>query len=72
MNFWTGPIVFQFQNILKPAYNSIDMVEVELLDDDSEPREFSRNLLEVCCPAIQTAARGVETILMFAIPMKIW
>lgn len=33
--------------ILKPAYNAIDMVEVELLDDNSEPRQFSDDLLSV-------------------------
>lgn len=33
--------------ILKPAYNAIDMVEVELLDDNSEPRQFSDDLLTV-------------------------
>lgn len=33
--------------ILKPAYNAIDMVEVELLDDNSEPRQFSEDLLSV-------------------------
>lgn len=37
----------QFQGILKPAYNTIDMLEVELLDDDSEPRAFSEELLKV-------------------------
>lgn len=37
----------QFQGILKPSYNSVDMIEVELLDDDSEPREFSEKLLMV-------------------------
>lgn len=38
---------WQFQGILKPAYNIIDMLEVELLDDDSEPRTFSPELLRV-------------------------
>lgn len=33
--------------ILKPAYNAIDMVEVELLDDGSEPRQFADDLLMV-------------------------
>lgn len=33
--------------ILKPAYNAIDMVELELLDDNSEPRQFSKDLLSV-------------------------
>lgn len=39
--------IIQFQGILKPSYNSVDMIEVELLDDDSEPREFSEKLLMV-------------------------
>ncbi|CAH0548636.1 unnamed protein product [Brassicogethes aeneus] len=30
-----------YQGILKPAYNRVDVTEVEVLDDDSEPREFS-------------------------------
>lgn len=44
----------QFQDILKPAYNIIDMLEVELLDDDSEPRAFSEQLLQVklCADAL--------------------
>ncbi|XP_065173091.1 voltage-dependent calcium channel subunit alpha-2/delta-3 isoform X3 [Atheta coriaria] len=36
-----------FQGILKPAYNRVDMVEVELFDDDTEPREFSSELLKL-------------------------
>ncbi|XP_055322700.1 voltage-dependent calcium channel subunit alpha-2/delta-3 isoform X3 [Sitodiplosis mosellana] len=36
-----------FQGILKPAYNTIDMLEVELLDDAREPRDFSDSLLKV-------------------------
>lgn len=39
--------IFQFQDILKPAYNSIDMMEVELLDDDRSPRDFNTNLVMV-------------------------
>ncbi|KAG8232667.1 hypothetical protein J437_LFUL011900, partial [Ladona fulva] len=31
--------------ILKPSYNSVDMAEVELVDDDSGPREFSPELI---------------------------
>ncbi|XP_046388062.1 voltage-dependent calcium channel subunit alpha-2/delta-3 isoform X1 [Ischnura elegans] len=34
-----------FQGILKPSYNSVDMAEVELVDDNSLPREFSPELL---------------------------
>ncbi|XP_067644742.1 voltage-dependent calcium channel subunit alpha-2/delta-3 isoform X5 [Eurosta solidaginis] len=34
-------------NILKPAYNSVDMIEVELLDDDRAPRDFNPVLLTI-------------------------
>jgi voltage-dependent calcium channel alpha-2/delta-3 len=34
------------QGILKPAYNRVDMIEVEILDDDAEPRRFSEDVLE--------------------------
>lgn len=36
-----------FQDILKPAYNAVDMIEVELMDDDRDPRDFNENLIEV-------------------------
>lgn len=32
---------FQFQDILKPSYNSVDMSEVELMDTELEARELS-------------------------------
>ncbi|XP_006567861.1 voltage-dependent calcium channel subunit alpha-2/delta-3 isoform X2 [Apis mellifera] len=34
-----------FQGILKPAYNSVDMAEVELMDQDKEPREFDEGII---------------------------
>ncbi|XP_065086462.1 voltage-dependent calcium channel subunit alpha-2/delta-3 isoform X3 [Ochlerotatus camptorhynchus] len=34
-----------FQDILKPAYNTVDMIEVELTDDDRGPRDFNPALL---------------------------
>ncbi|XP_076283341.1 voltage-dependent calcium channel subunit straightjacket isoform X7 [Lasioglossum baleicum] len=34
-----------FQGILKPAYNSVDMAEVELMDQDRGPREFDEGIL---------------------------
>ncbi|KAG7203219.1 hypothetical protein KM043_010323 [Ampulex compressa] len=34
-----------FQGILKPAYNSVDMAEVELMDQDKGPREFDEGIL---------------------------
>ncbi|XP_061385682.1 voltage-dependent calcium channel subunit alpha-2/delta-3 isoform X1 [Danaus plexippus] len=33
-----------FQQIMKPSYNSVDMIEVELFDDDRSPRNFSKEL----------------------------
>ncbi|GLV36977.1 straightjacket [Carabus blaptoides fortunei] len=36
-----------FQGILKPAYNRVDMAEVELPDDELDPRDFNRTLLEM-------------------------
>ncbi|XP_041769971.1 voltage-dependent calcium channel subunit alpha-2/delta-3 isoform X3 [Anopheles merus] len=36
-----------FQDILKPAYNTVDMIEVELTDDDQGPREFNNQLLNM-------------------------
>ncbi|XP_026478541.1 voltage-dependent calcium channel subunit alpha-2/delta-3-like [Ctenocephalides felis] len=36
-----------FQGILKPAYNSVDMVEVELVDDNGGPRDFNVSLLAI-------------------------
>lgn len=36
-----------FEDILKPAFNSVDMAELELMDDDREARQFDANLLEV-------------------------
>ncbi|KNC34362.1 hypothetical protein FF38_05936 [Lucilia cuprina] len=38
--------IFQ-RYILKPAYNSVDMIEVELLDDDRPPRDFNPVLLTI-------------------------
>ncbi|XP_029166338.1 voltage-dependent calcium channel subunit alpha-2/delta-3 isoform X2 [Nylanderia fulva] len=34
-----------FQGILKPAYNSVDMAEVELMDNDKGPREFDEGII---------------------------
>ncbi|XP_076657364.1 voltage-dependent calcium channel subunit straightjacket isoform X1 [Halictus rubicundus] len=34
-----------FQGILKPAYNSVDMAEVELMDQDRGPREFDEGII---------------------------
>ncbi|XP_046661084.1 voltage-dependent calcium channel subunit alpha-2/delta-3 isoform X3 [Homalodisca vitripennis] len=35
-----------FQGILKPSYNSVDMTDVELMDDGQGPHNFSKKLLE--------------------------
>lgn len=37
----------QFQGILKPAYNSVDMAEVELMDNDRGPRDFDEGIIMV-------------------------
>lgn len=51
MNFWNWSTLnsfrFQFKGILKPSYNSVDMAEVELLDQDDEPRRFNDVMLKV-------------------------
>ncbi|XP_031332073.1 voltage-dependent calcium channel subunit alpha-2/delta-3 isoform X2 [Photinus pyralis] len=36
-----------FQGILKPAYNRVDLLEVEVMDDDSEPRDFNESIIEL-------------------------
>ncbi|XP_075216891.1 voltage-dependent calcium channel subunit straightjacket isoform X2 [Lycorma delicatula] len=36
-----------FQGILKPSYNSVDMTDLELMDDNSYAREFSPELLKL-------------------------
>lgn len=33
--------------MLKPSYNSVDMADVELMDDGYGPRDYSSFLLEV-------------------------
>jgi hypothetical protein len=39
---------FQFRGILKKNYNSVDLTEVELLDDTNGPRKLSPEIEEVC------------------------
>lgn len=39
---------FQFRGILKKNYNSVDLTEVELLDDTNGPRKLSPDIEEVC------------------------
>ncbi|KAK9720898.1 Neuronal voltage-dependent calcium channel alpha 2acd [Popillia japonica] len=36
-----------FQGILKPAYNRVDVTEIEVMDDDSDPRDFSDEIKEL-------------------------
>lgn len=40
-------IFLQFQGILKPSYNSIDLTDVELMDDGRDPLDFNDKILEV-------------------------
>lgn len=38
----------EFQNILKPTFNRVDMTEVEILDDiDPKPRLFNKSVVAV-------------------------
>jgi hypothetical protein len=39
---------FQFRGILKKSYNSVDLTEVELLDDTNGPRKLSPEIEQVC------------------------
>jgi len=39
---------FQFSGVLKKNYNSVDLSEVELLDDTNGPRKLSPEIEEVC------------------------
>jgi hypothetical protein len=39
--------VMQFQETLKPNYNSVDLTEVELVDMEGGPRENNSLLLDV-------------------------
>ncbi|KAG5680433.1 hypothetical protein PVAND_009941 [Polypedilum vanderplanki] len=36
-----------YKDILKPAYDSVDMIDVELVDDDREPRDYDPILIEL-------------------------
>ncbi|XP_022904961.2 voltage-dependent calcium channel subunit alpha-2/delta-3 isoform X1 [Onthophagus taurus] len=36
-----------FQGILKPAYNRVDVTEIEIMNDDAEPRDFSEEILKL-------------------------
>ena len=47
--FSNTPKLFQFQEILKPNYNSVDLAEVELIDNMGmpEPRSNDTELLAV-------------------------
>ncbi|XP_066251925.1 voltage-dependent calcium channel subunit alpha-2/delta-3 isoform X2 [Euwallacea similis] len=36
-----------YQGILKPAYNRVDFMEVEVMDDDNEPRSFSNDVRDL-------------------------
>jgi hypothetical protein len=57
----------QFQDILKPSYNSVDMSEVELMDTDFEARELSDamkavSLMSLFLCWIETHAVGNFTV----------
>lgn len=40
-------LFFKYQGILKPAYNRVDMMEVEVMDDENEPRNFSQEVIDL-------------------------
>lgn len=48
-SFNNSKFILQFQkNLLKPAYNSLDLVEVELTDDANKvPRDYNEDLINV-------------------------
>ena len=48
-NFNVTQFVFQFQEILNPNYNSVDLAEVELVHDprNNEPRHNDTKLFKV-------------------------
>lgn len=50
-----------FQGILKPSYNSVDMAEVELVDDHREPRDFNPKLRDFRSEVINQST-GVTTL----------
>ncbi|KAF2904367.1 hypothetical protein ILUMI_01825 [Ignelater luminosus] len=37
----------EFEGIIKPTFNRVDMTEVEIVDDNNEPRDFNKALLEM-------------------------
>lgn len=37
----------QFEDILKPTFNRVDILEVEILDDKNEPRLFGEKVVKV-------------------------
>jgi hypothetical protein len=39
---------FQFNGVLKKNYNSVDLSEVESLDDRNGPRKLSPEIKKVC------------------------
>ena len=65
--------------ILKPNYNSVDMVEVELVDDPSneEPRQNSSELFLVSITILpntikEWSSAGGKAILVFSLDLSSW
>lgn len=40
-------LFYQFEDILKPTFNRVDILEVEILDDQNEPRLFGEEVVRV-------------------------
>lgn len=57
------PDSFQFQNILKPTYNRVDMTEVEILDDGAEARDFNPAIVEVSIKILIAANLAIGNVL---------
>ncbi|KAJ8936838.1 hypothetical protein NQ314_012154, partial [Rhamnusium bicolor] len=62
----------QYQGILKPAYNRVDMIEVEILDDESEPRQFDdeRRIVLLTRHYYYMGINGTPFSLVIALPHK--
>uniref|UniRef100_A0A8D8S0Y7 Voltage-dependent calcium channel subunit alpha-2/delta-3 n=1 Tax=Cacopsylla melanoneura TaxID=428564 RepID=A0A8D8S0Y7_9HEMI len=49
-----------FQGILKPSYNSVDLTEIEQVDDDGGPRDYNKKLLEMRTQVVHQQKNSME------------